>query len=114
MLYLGEYDEETAKEIKSYLDEAGLNVETKPCLVMEEEITYAVKDKLSAVKELIEDTNQFERYLSAMRSVLPQATPENFEELFLKKLDPLMMVKRDKILELSENPESFTTERGSH
>ena len=45
-----------------------------------------------------------------MRSVLPQATPENFEELFLKELDPLMMEKRDKILELSENPESFTTE----
>jgi len=112
MFYLGEYDEETAKEIKSYLDEAGLKVETKPCLMMEEETTYTIKDKLSAIKELIEDIGQFERYLSAMRCVLPQATPENFEELFLKELDPLMMEKRDKILALSENPDSLSPEEG--
>jgi hypothetical protein len=85
-------------------------METKPCLAMEEETTYALKDKLSAVKELIEDTSQFEHYLSAMRNVLPRATPENFEELFLKELDQLMMEKRDKILKLSENPESLTQE----
>ena len=110
MFYLGEYDEETAKDIKSYLDKAGLKVETKLCLVMEEETTYAIKDKLSAVKELVEDIGEFERYLSALRSVLPQATPDNFEDLFLKELDPLMMEKRDKILALSENPESFSPE----
>jgi hypothetical protein len=110
MFYLGEYDEETAKEIKSYLDEAGLKVETRSCLVMEEETTYTLKDKLSAVKEQIGDTSRFERYLSAMRSVLPKAAPENFGELFLKELDPLMMEKRDKILELSENPESLSPE----
>jgi len=110
MFYLGEYDEETAKDIKIYLDKAGLKVETKPCLVMEEETTYVIKDKLSAVKELVEDIGQFERYLSALRSVLPQATPDNFEDLFLKELDPLMMEKRDKILALSENPESLSPE----
>ena len=111
MFYLGEYDEETAKEIKNYLDEAGLKVETRPCLVMEEETTYTIKDKLSSIKELmIEDTGQFERYLSALRSVLPQATQENFEDLFLKELDPLMMEKRDKILALSENPDSLSPE----
>jgi hypothetical protein len=111
MFYLGEYDEETAKEIKNYLDEASLKVETRPCLVMEEETTYTIKDKLSAIKELmIEDTGQFERYLSALRSVLPQATHENFEDLFLKELDPLMMEKRDKILALSENPDSLSPE----
>ncbi|MHB8117616.1 MAG: hypothetical protein ACYDHX_02650 [Methanothrix sp.] len=111
MFYLGEYDEETAKEIKSHLDKAGLKVETRSCLVMEEETTYALKDRLSAVKELIEeDSGQFERYLSALRSVLPQATPENFEDLFLKELDPLMMEKRDKILALSENPGCLSPE----
>jgi hypothetical protein len=110
MFYLGEYDEDTAKEIKSYLDDAGLKVETRPCLVMEEETTCAIKDKLSGIKELIEDTSQFERYLTALRSVLPQATPENFDDLFLKELDPLLMEKRDKILALSENPESLSSE----
>ena len=109
---MGEYDEETAKDIKSYLNEAGLKVETKPCLVMEEETTYSLKDKLSGIKELIEDTSHFERYFSALRSVLPQATPENFEDLFLKELDPLIMEKRDKILALSENPESLSPEEG--
>jgi len=108
MFYLGEYDEETAKEIKSYLDKAGLKVDTRSCLVMEEETTYTLKDKLSAVKELIEDKSQLEQYLSALKNVLPQATPENFEDLFLKELDPLMMEKRDKILTLSENSESLS------
>ncbi|MBN1234703.1 MAG: hypothetical protein JW999_01490 [Methanotrichaceae archaeon] len=89
MLYLGEYEEETAKEIKSYLDKAGLKVESKPCLVMEEDATYTIKDRLSGIKELIEDTSQIERYLSALRSVLPQATPENFEDLFLKEMESL-------------------------
>jgi len=110
MFYLGEYEEETAKEIKSYLDKAGLKVESKPCLVMEEDATYTLKDRLSGIKELIKDTSQIERYLSALRSVLPQATPENFEDLFLKELDPLMMEKRDRILALSENPESLSPE----
>ena len=108
MFYLGEYDEETAKEIKSYLDKAGLKVDARSCLVMEEETTYTLKEKLSAVKELIEEHSQFEQYLSALKNVLPQATPENFEDLFLKELDPLMMEKRDKILALSENSESLS------
>ncbi|MEI6104468.1 MAG: hypothetical protein WCP70_11035 [Methanothrix sp.] len=112
MFYLGEYDEETAKEIKSYLDKAGLKVDTRSCLVMEEETTYTLKDKLSAVKEFIEDHSQYEYYFSALKSVLPQATPENFEDLFLKELDPLMMEKRDKILALSENSESLSPEEG--
>jgi hypothetical protein len=111
MFYLGEYDEETAKDIKSYLDKAGLKVESRSCLVMEEETTYTIKDKLSALKELMQDDNdQTERYLSALRSVLPQATAENFGDLFLKSVDPLMMEKRDKILALSVNPESLSPE----
>jgi hypothetical protein len=110
MFYLGEYDEETAKEIKSYLDKAGLKVETRSCLVMEEETTYTIKDNLSAFKELIEDSDQFDRYLSALKIVLPQATPENFEDLFLKELDPLMMEKRDRILALSENQDCLSPE----
>jgi hypothetical protein len=110
MFYLGEYDEETAKEIKSYLDKAGLKVETRSCLVMEEETTYTLKDKLSAIKELIADSGKFDNYISALKSVLPQATADNFQDLFLKELDPQMMEKRDKILALSTNPESLSPE----
>jgi hypothetical protein len=71
MFYLGEYEEETSKVIKGHLEKAGLRVETKPCLVMEEDATYILKDRLSEIKELIEDTSQVERYLSTLRSVLP-------------------------------------------
>lgn len=110
MFYLGEYEEETAKEIKSYLDKAGLKVDTRSCLVMEEETTYTLKDRLSAVKELIVDKSQLEQYLSALKNVLPLATHDNFEDLFLKELDPLMMEKRDKILALSDNSESLSPE----
>ena len=58
MFYLGEYEEEAAKEIRSYLEDAGLKVETKPCLVMEEETTYTLNDKgkielIAALTEII-------------------------------------------------------------
>ncbi len=113
MFYLGEYDEETAKDIKEYLDKAGLKVETRSCLVMEEETTYTVKNNLSALKELMKgDSEEPERYLSALRSVLPRATAENFEDLFLKSVDPLMMEKRDKIMALSVNPECLSPKEG--
>lgn len=110
MFHLGEYDEESAEDIKSYLDDASLKVEAKPCLVMEEETTFTIKDRLSAIKDMIDYADQFESYLSALRSVLPRATQENFEELFLRELDPLIMEKRDRIIELSKNPESFSPE----
>jgi hypothetical protein len=103
MFYLGEYDEETAKEIKDYLDEAGLKVETRSCLVMDNDTVFTVKDKLSAIKELIQEgSEEYERIISVLRSVLSRATPENFDEIFLKELDPEMVETRDKILALSK------------
>lgn len=103
MLYLGEYDEETAKEIKDYLDEADLKVETRSCLVMDTDTTFTIKDKLSAIKELMEEgSEQYERYISVLKSVLSRATPENFDEVYLKELDPKMVETRDKILALSK------------
>jgi hypothetical protein len=103
MLYLGEYDEETAKDIKDYLDEAGLKVETRSCLAMDNDTTFVIKDKLSAIKELMEEgSEQYERYISVLKSVLSRATPESFDDVFLKELDPQMVETRDKILALSK------------
>ena len=111
MFYLGEYDEDTAKEIKRHLDKAGLKVEAKSCLVIDEETTYYLKDKMSAISELTEeDTSQFKRYLGAMKSVLPQATPDNFEDLYLKELFPDFIEKRDKIAALSTSSEGTPEE----
>ena len=103
MLYLGKYDEETAKDIRDYLDEAGLKVETRPCLVMENDTVFTVKDKLSAIKELMkEGSEEYEQYISVLKSVLSRATPENFDEVFLEELDPEMVETRDKILALAK------------
>ncbi len=109
MFYLGEYDEDTAKEIKRHLDKAGLKVEVKSCLVIDEETTYYIKDKMSAISELTEeDTSQFKRYLGAMKSVLPQATPDNFEDLYLKELFPGLFDKRDEVVDLLTSSEGNT------
>lgn len=103
MFYLGEYDEETAKDIKDYLDEAGLKVETRSCLVMDDETTFTIKDRLSAIKELMQEgSEEYERFISVLKSVLSRATPENFDEAFLKELDPEMVETRDKILALAK------------
>ncbi|OPY52049.1 MAG: hypothetical protein A4E49_01996 [Methanosaeta sp. PtaU1.Bin112] len=103
MFYLGEYDEETAKEIRDYLDEAGLKVETRSCLVMDNDTIFTIKDKLSVVKELLkEDGEEYGRSISVLKSALAQATPENFDEIFLKELDPQMVETRDKILAFSK------------
>lgn len=111
MFYLGEYDEDTAKEIKSYLDKAGLKVELKPCIVIDEDSVCYIKDKMSAIIELTEeDKSQFNRYLAAMKSVLPQATPDNFEDMYLKELFPELIEKRDKAVDLLTSPEGTTEE----
>ncbi|MDD1760690.1 MAG: hypothetical protein LUQ59_00500 [Methanothrix sp.] len=109
MFYLGEYDEDTAKEIKRHLDKAGLKVESKSCLVIDEETTYYIKDKMSAISELTEeDTSRFKQYLGAMKSVLPQATPDNFGDLYLKELLPDLFDKRDEVVDLLTSSESTT------
>lgn len=109
MFYLGEYDEDTAKEIKRHLDKAGLKVEAKSCLVIDEDTTYYIKDRMSAIIELTdEDTSQFKRYLGAMKSVLHQATPDNFEDLYLKELFPDLFDKRDEVVDLLASPEVNT------
>ena len=85
MFYLGEYDEETAKEIKSYLDKAGLKVETRSCLVMEEETTYTIKDKLSAVKELIEDSEPVRTLFVGTKERPAPGHAREFRGPFLKR-----------------------------
>ena len=66
MFYLGEYDEDTAKEIKRHLDKAGLKVEVKSCLVIDEETTYYIKDKMSAISELTEDDTRQQDDLNSL------------------------------------------------
>ena len=53
---------------------------------------------LASSKSLTKDMDEYERYLSVLKSVLPRSTTEEeFEELFMEELDPTMTEKRNKI-----------------
>ncbi len=104
MFNLGEYDEEEAKEIRTFLSDARIRVELKPSLVVEKEETCSLHGRYSQLKDVAKDMSEYERYLSALKSVLPRSTTEEeFNELFMKELDPASMEKRDKILALCES-----------
>ena len=113
MLYLGEYYEAAAKEIKDYLNDAGIKVEARPCLSFQEEITFSVKDRFSVLSGYLEesDREEYRKGIETMKKVFAQAaTEEDLFDRFLKELHPSIMEKRDRILALSKDGESLTDE----
>ena len=109
MFNLGEYDEEEAKEIRTFLIDAGIRVELKPSIVVMEEQTSSLHGRQSLLKDVAKDMSEYEGYLSVLKSVLPRSTTEEeFDELFMEELDPTMTEKRAKIMALSENPDSLS------
>ena len=111
MFYIGEYDEEEAKEIRTFLSNAGIRVESKPFLVVTEEETSSLHGRHSLLKSLAKDMDEYEHSLSVLKSVLSRSTTEEeFDELFMEELDPTMTEKRDKIMALSESPDSLSEE----
>lgn len=109
MFNLGEYDEDEAKEIRTFLTDAGIRVELKPSLVVFEEQTCSLHGRLSQLKSLTKDMDDYERYLTVLKSVLPRSTTEEeFDELFMVELDPTMTEKRNKILALSQDPDCLS------
>jgi len=109
MFNLGEYDEDEAKEIRTFLSDAGIRVELKPSLVIFEEQNSSLHGRLSVLRSLKKDMDEYERYLSVLKSVLPRSTTEEeFEELFMEELDPTMTEKRNQIQALSQDPDSLS------
>ncbi len=109
MFNLGEYDEEEAKEIRTFLIDAGIRVELKPSIVVMEEQTCSLHGRYSLLKDVAKDMSEYESNLSALKSVLPRSTTqEEFEELYMKELDPTSMEKRDKIMALCEDQDSLS------
>ena len=109
MFNLGEYDEDEAKEIRTFLIDAGIRVELKPSIVVMEERTCSLHGRHSLLKDVAKDMSEYESNLSALKIVLPRSTTqEEFEELYMKELDPASMEKRDKILALCENSENLS------
>lgn len=111
MFYLGEYDEDEAADIRSLLSDAGIRVELKPYLVMDSSEESCLRGRYSRIKELAGDLTDFDHYMSMIKRALSESsTKEEFDELFLRELDPQMMEKRDKILALSESDEESADE----
>jgi len=109
MFNLGEYDEEEAKEIRTFLIDAGIRVELKPSIVVMEEQTCSLHGRQSLLKDVAKDMSEYEGYLSVLKSVLSRSmTEEEFDEFFMEELDPTMTEKRAKIMALSENPDSLS------
>ena len=109
MFNLGEYDEEEAKEIRTFLIDAGIRVELKPSIVVMEEQTCSLHGRHSLLKDVAKDMSEYEGYLSVLKSVLSRSTTEEeFDEFFMEELDPTMTEKRAKIMALSENPDSLS------
>jgi hypothetical protein len=109
MFNLGEYDEEEAKEIRTFLIDAGIRVELKPSIVVMEEQTSSLHGRHSLLKDVAKDMSEYEGYLSVLKSVLSRSTTEEeFDEFFMEELDPTMTEKRAKIMALSENPDSLS------
>jgi hypothetical protein len=109
MFNLGEYDEEEAKEIRTFLIDAGIRVELKPSIVVMEEQTCSLHGRHSLLKDVAKDMSEYESNLSALKIVLPRSTTqEEFEELYMKELDPASMEKRDKIIALCEDQDSLS------
>jgi hypothetical protein len=109
MFNLGEYDEEEAKEIRTFLIDAGIRVELKPSIVVMEEETCSLHGRYSLLKDVAKDMSEFESNLSALKIALPRSTTqEEFEELYMKELDPASMEKREKIMALCENQDSLS------
>ena len=99
MFFLGEYDEDEAANIRTFLSDAGIRVELKPYLVMDSDEQFCLRGRYSRLKEMAEDISDYDHDLSLIKSALSQSsTPEEFDELFLKELDPTMMKIRDEIL----------------
>lgn len=115
MLYLGEYDELDAKEIKRDLERAGIKSELKPCLKVNSDSRYYLKERMSALKELIEapDHEKLMRYLEAMKGVTAQATEDDFEDLYLRALYPEMMARLDEITAQLEKEEGSDEDVGA-
>ena len=109
MFNLGEYDEEEAKEIRTFLIDAGIRVELKPSIVVMEEQTSSLHGRHSLLKDVAKDMSEYEGYLSVLKSVLSRSTTEEeFDEFFMEELDPTMTEKRAKIMALSENLDSLS------
>ena len=111
MFYLGEFDEAEAKEVRGFLNKAGIRAEQRPSINVDAGTNYSLEGRLSRLKETIKDLEKYERSLAVLKNIFPRCkTNEEFNVLFMNELDPSWDDKKRKLLTLQESPESLTEE----
>ena len=106
MFKVGEYFEDDAKSIASYLRDAGFKVDIKGLVVARTDFTASLQGKMSEMKERDKLKSKHESFLAAIKATVEKATTEEgFRDLFLTELDPDWRNKRDRL-----KPERCATE----
>ncbi len=111
MFKLGEYYEDEAKPIMNYLKDAGMKVEQKIYLNAETDTLEYLEGRLSELRGQIKDIENYERYLTALKTVLAKgATPDDIRDKFYSELDPTFAEKERQVGEIFENPSALSDE----
>jgi len=98
MFKVGEYCEDEAKSIASYLRDAGFKIDIKGLVVARTDFTACLQGKMSEMKERNKLTLKHESFLAAIKASVEEATTEEgFRDLFLTELDPDWRNKRDRL-----------------
>ena len=98
MFKVGEYFEDEAKSIASYLKDAGFKVDIKGLVVARTDFTASLQGKMSEMKERDKLTMKHESFLAAIKATVEKATTEEgFRDLFLTELDPDWRNNRDRL-----------------
>ncbi|HWQ18738.1 MAG TPA: hypothetical protein VN455_03100, partial [Methanotrichaceae archaeon] len=115
MIKLGDYCEDDASEIVSYLAKSGIKSDTRPILGMVQYRVYNLEGKLSELKGVAKDFDKLERCVEVLRSVLEKKpSKEEFKDLFFGEFDPLMNEREEEfagiLQKASGDPKALTEE----
>jgi len=96
MFKVGEYYEDEAKSVASYLRDAGFKVDIKGLVVASTDFTASLQGRISEMKERGKLIVKQESFLDAIKASAEKATDEEgFRDHFLTELDPDWRSKRD-------------------
>jgi len=114
MFKLGDYDEDEAADIASYLKEAGVRVELKPSISAFMESAVYLEGRASELRERVENFEVYDRYIGALKAALAEGEDaEDFTDRYLSALDPSWKEKKEETAGFLEGGSIASDESGS-
>jgi len=107
MFKVGEYCEEEAKYVASYLKDAGLKVDIKGLVTAQSELVTSLQGRASELREQGRISEKQESLIAAIKVALEKASEEKASEekdirdLFMAELDPDWKSKEERITRLN-------------